>query len=209
MPRILTTEEKNSLPRAARQTTLSITLSNNSQLNLSTAEVEINGVTYLGKLAPVDALNLENSLTTEGINLQITNNSWLLGQELINSSYMLTGARAFLGCYFRVIETGFEWHDVKMQGRIQFKPVNKDWVNIFFLSELDAAQYTGFTIFSAFPEPADLTEPMPPVLPSSGVNDIQNIPNYTPDVLDTKNFGRYPVIENSSEYYRRQDFFEE
>lgn len=173
MPRDhLETELEDAIDGCHRRTTIQIILGDDSTLNLSTGDCEVGELTFLGKLAPVDALNLELTSAFEGISLQISNVGKTLGQTLINTPDILSGTKAILGCYFEDPQTGDKWHDEKMDGEIEVGDIDGDWINIFFKSKPDAAVYGGIVIADAFPESAIPDEELPDVTVNQIYNDI-------------------------------------
>ncbi len=160
------------LGRCTRRSTLSIVLGDGTPLHFATAEIEFGDTLYLGKLAPVDALNLELTTATEGVNLRVSNITLDLGRNLMNTPDVLSGTNAVFGVYFFDPDTGNEWHDEKIAGEIEVGDIDGDWINLFFKSKVHAVQYTGVSIAAAFPYQADPEiAPVPPV-----INDIENVP---------------------------------
>lgn len=182
MPRDHLEEElEDVIHRCHPQTTVQIVLGDDSTLNLSSGDCAVGELTFLGKLAPVDALNLELSSAFEGINLRITNVGKTLGQTLINTPDILSGTKAILGSYFEDPLTGDKWHDEKMEGEIEVGDIDGDWINIFFKSKPDAAVYGGILIADAFPESAIPDEELPTVTVNQVYNDIN------PSIVERKN----------------------
>ncbi len=173
------------LNQCTRRTTLNITLGDGTPLRVATGDVEFDDVIYLGKLAPVDELNLELSRTTEAINLKISNLTKVLGQSLINTPNILNDMRATLGCYFKNLQTLEEWHDVKMVGKIETGDIDGDWIPIFFKSLTSASIYNGKTVASVFPE-SELPAGMVVTPPLPTYDDLSNFP--TTDLIDERNY---------------------
>lgn len=172
MARILEPELEEALVNCHRRTTIQIKLGDDSTLNLSTGDCEVGELTFLGKLAPVDALNLELRKTVEGITLKISNVTKVLGQTLINTPNILDGLTAILGCYFEDQE-GNKWHDEKMEGEIQVGQIDGDWINIFFISKPDAVIYGGIVIADAFPDSEIPDEELPATNANQVYNDLE------------------------------------
>ena len=160
MPRNLAPNHQTALEQKkqpTRRTTLVITLGDGTILPYSTGTYSHSGINYLGKIAPTDALNLEDTPADEGLNLKISNVPLTLGQDLINNKAKLDGTYAELGCYFR--GSSGEWHDKKLPGRIESGDIDAPWINVFFQS-LGKKAYYGKTIADMFPDeqiPADET----------------------------------------------------
>lgn len=171
----LTQTQKDVLGRATRRITLAVTLGNNAVLNFSTSDTNFGGIPYLGKLAPVDALNLELTAAVEGIDLKISNISLAFGRNLINTPDILSGTTAVLGAYFFDAETGIEFADDKITGEIVVGDIDGDWVHVFFTSKVDAVEYGGVSIVSLFPDSAIPAAALP--VPGNPIyNDIDNPP---------------------------------
>lgn len=169
----LTQSQKDALGRATRRTTLFITLGDGTPLYFSTADTNVAGVAYLGKLAPIDALNLELTAAVEGIALKISNITLALGQNLINTPDLLSGTTAVLGVYFYDAGTGLEWTDEKITGEIAVGDIDDNWVNVFFASKVDAVEYGGVSIAALFPDSAIPASALP-APPAPVFNDIDN-----------------------------------
>lgn len=165
----ITQSQQDVLDRARRRTTLSIRLGDGSELNVATGAVSFGGKTYLPKLAPVDALNLELTGATEGIKFQISNISLALGHELINTEDILTGLTAVVGCYFYDEQTNTEFHDEKIVGKITVGDIDADFVQITFESLTAASFFNSVLISEAFPDQeipiAEIPAPIIPQLP--------------------------------------------
>lgn len=198
MPRdYLDPELIESFGETRRATTLLITLGDGTPLRLATADIgSIGGFAYLGKLQPVDALNLELSRAAEGINLKIRDSDNALGQNLINTPNVLDNTKAVLGVHFKVLETGDDWHDVKIRGRITVGDIEDGWIPLFFKSETAAAKYNGKTIASVFPN-TEIPVTSVSAAPLPVYDDLSNYP--TKELIDervysfenAKIFGRY------------------
>ncbi len=202
----LTQPQKDVLGRAARRETLVVTLGDGTMLYFSTGDTNSGGVTYLGKLAPVGALNLELTAAVEGIDLKISNITLAFGRNLINTPDILSGTTAVLGAYFYDADTGTQWHDDKITGEIIVGDIDGDWVNVFFTSKVDAAEYGGVSVVSFFPDSAVPLAAQPK--PEEPVyNDIDNRPTrggggggggdhkLSPLLDDYQNKGRYAMPE--------------
>ena len=151
----------NVLPIATRRSTLKIILGDDTELYFSTGTYSHGGVNWVGKLAPVDALNLETTAATEGVEIRISNVTLTLGQDLINNKDKLDGAYAMLGCYFR--DASGEWHDEKIPGILETGDIDANWIPVFFKS-IAEKRYYGPTIADLFPEEqipaAEMPEPV-------------------------------------------------
>ena len=191
------------LSRCTRRSTLTVTLGDGTVLNFATAEIEFGDTLYLGKLAPVDALNLELTTATEGVNLRVSNITLDLGRNLINTPDVLSGTNAVFGVYFFDPDTGNEFHDPKIAGEIEVGDIDGDWINLFFKSKVHAARYTGVQIAAAFPFQAD-----PEIAPiPAQFNDIENVPqsaggmgNRLSPLFDDFNNGRHYLPDNALIY---------
>lgn len=183
MPRELETEHEAALDTAGRRSTLKITLGDGTELYFSTADTEFDDIVYLGKLAPVDDLNLDATQATEGSNLKISNITLSLGQNLINTPDVLSGTKAVFGTYFHDEETDGEWHDVKLKGKITVNGIDGDWIELLFESTVSSTIHNGVTIASLFPDAQIPTKQLPQQTNDSGgglqpiYNDIDNIQN--------------------------------
>lgn len=187
------------LKNLTRRTTLAITLGDGATLRFATGDVYVDGVFYSGKLAPVDELNLELTRTSETINLQITNIKKVLGQNLINTPNVLNNTKGILGCYFKNLQTGAEWHDVKLPGIIEIGDIDNDWIPVFFKSKTAATKYYGKTIGSCFPDAEVPVAAAAAPPPAPVYDDLSNI-NPTGGIAGMDE--RYYSYENR-QYYGR------
>lgn len=132
---------------------LKITLGDGTILRVATEEIaDIGGFPYLKKLAPVDPLNLELTRAVEGINLKIRDRTNALQQNLINTPNVLDNTRAVYGVHWKLLETGQEWYDEKIPGKITVGDMEGGWIPLFFKSLSSASVHNGTTIASIFPD---------------------------------------------------------
>lgn len=185
----LTSEQIAVLGRAHRRTVIAITLNDGTPLKFSTADTELSDDFYLGKLAPIDALNLELTAAVEGIDLKISNEYEQIGQNLINAPDIISGTSAVLGAYFYDELTNQEWIDPKITGEIVVGDIDGDWVNIFFTSKIDSVEYAGVSVASAFPDSQIAAQPdAQPVYNDVGISSpiyVPGIGSKTPPLMDS------------------------
>ena len=167
----LTQAQRDALGYAKRATAIRITLGDGTILRFSTGAYDVAGETYLAKLAPVDALNLELTSATEGVELKIANLTLALGQNLINTPDLISGTSAVLQAYFYDAKNNLTWLDDKIAGEIQIGEIDADWVKIFFIAKPDATLYDGVAVAEKFPEEA-VPAAARPVEPPAPINDI-------------------------------------
>lgn len=198
MARILDTELEASLEKCTVHTTLRIELAAGDILRLASAELLVNedgnDESYSGKLNVTDALRMTLTDATDRMNVEIDNAKLILGQALINQPGAFEKSFAMIGAYFKNPFTTQEWHDDKIPGEVTTAEINGDTIPIYFLSELDAADYNGDAIADAFPDSQNT-----PAIPAP-VNDVYNPTDYMPEILKRK---LDPVIDDyqTGRYY--------
>lgn len=191
------------LTKCTRRTTLEIEFSNGTQMNLATSDVVFGSKNYLGLLAPGADLNLDATEFADAVKLQISNVKLELGRTLINTADILSDTDAVYGCYFKIVGTNSEWHNVKLDGKIKVGNINRRWIDITFESITSAVEYAGQSIAQLFP---DLEIPLveTPVAPSAPLpvfNDLENvreskfINKLSPFLEDNQYGGRYYLPE--------------
>lgn len=193
---------KDALGTAGHFTTLSIILGDGNALRLATIDIpNLGGFPYLGRLAPVDALNLELTRATEGISLRISNVKKTLGQNLINTPNVLNSLTAILGVYFRQYDDNENiigtWHDIKLSGLIEVGDIENEFIPIFFKSKA-SKRYNGKTVMSCFPN-STLAVQTPPAPPQPVYDDLQNSGG---GIVGSGNDSRY-FDYSHREYYSR------
>ena len=174
---------------------LKITLGDGTILRVATEEIDdIGGFPYLKKLAPVDALNLELTRAVEGINLKIRDRTLVLGQSLINTPNILDNTSAMLGSHFKLLETGQEWSDEKIRGKITVGDIEEGYIPLIFKSLGASAVYNGKTISSIFPESE---------IPVTTNTEISRYPVYD----DLSNYPNDPTINERIYDYNQRDIY--
>lgn len=165
---------------------LDLTLSDGTELHFSTADVMIDGVQYLSKLAPVETLKLTGAMTeeVESIPLKINNVDQELGTTIAGDVNLLDGATGRLGIVFIDWEIdGFiesdiplAYYDEKLAGDITNAAVddkvNPPVVTFLLVSDLDSVVIVGKTVSEIFPSitpvPPSERPPFPNDLPPGG-----------------------------------------
>lgn len=182
MGRILDENLETNLPHCEEHTTLKIVLADGvTVFRFASAEVTITesdgeDYLYLGRLIVSEALKMSLTVSLDRLSLQIDNTELELGQALIAVPRALDKCFAVLGTYFKNPKTGEEWHDEKLPGEITTSEINGEVIPINFISELDAGEYGGRNISSAFPDAQNT-----PQIPTPTGNDLFNpIDNFPP-----------------------------
>lgn len=197
--RILDPAHLSNLTKCTRRTTLQITFGGGVQMNLATSDIEFGNLVFLGKLSADSELNLDALDSSDAVALKISNVALNLGQTLINTADILSGTDAVLGCYFKNLQTGAEWHDVKLTGKITVGKITRRWINILFESITSAIVYEGQSIAELFPDAEIPTSEVPTATtaPMPAYNDIENVPDsaamrkLSPFMEDNQYGGRY------------------
>lgn len=197
--RILDPTHKSQLTKLTRRTTLQITFGGGVPMNLATADIEFGDLIFLGELSADSELNLDATEASDAVQLKISNAKLTLGQTIINTEDILSGTDAILGCYFKNTQTGAEWHDVKLHGKITVGKTTRKWINITFESITSAVVWEGQSIAELFPNseiptnemPTATTAPLPAFNDLENVQDSQIMRQISPFLGDNQYGGRY------------------
>jgi hypothetical protein len=151
-------------------TTLVITLGDGTVLRFATAELLIDGHTFLANLKPSDSLKMSLSNVIDSTVLRVQNVDKVFGQQLTGISNALDGSSGMLGIAF-IDGEGTIYHDDKIPGEIIAGLVDETTdppeCPIKFVGDIYAGQLVGDTIASIFP-----WSTAPPTVATTDPNDI-------------------------------------